>query len=113
MQSLFRSWGSAGTVALALTVAFAAPAAHAQVRKDSAVLGMVLEPTGLDPTIAAAAAIGEVVHYNVLEGLTKVNMDGTITPLLAESWTVDPDGKAYTFKPVSYTHLTLPTIYSV
>jgi peptide/nickel transport system substrate-binding protein len=98
MQSLFRSWGSAGTVALALTVAFAAPAAHAQVRKDSTVLGMVLEPTGLDPTIAAAAAIGEVVHYNVLEGLTKINMDGTITPLLAESWTVDPDGKAYTFK---------------
>jgi peptide/nickel transport system substrate-binding protein len=29
---------------------------------------MVLEPTGLDPTTAPAAAIGEVVHYNVLEG---------------------------------------------
>jgi len=72
--------------------------AEAQARKDSVVLGMVLEPTGLDPTIAPAAAIGEVVHYNVLEGLTKVNMDGTITPLLAESWSIDPDGKVYTFK---------------
>jgi peptide/nickel transport system substrate-binding protein len=40
------------------------------------VLGMVLEPPGLDPTIAPAAAIGEIVHYNVLEGLTKVNVDG-------------------------------------
>ena len=25
-------------------------------------------------------------------------MDGTVTPLLAESWTIDPDGKIYTFK---------------
>ena len=34
----------------------------------------------------------------MLEGLTKINMDGTIAPLLAESWTIDPDGKVYTFK---------------
>jgi peptide/nickel transport system substrate-binding protein len=34
----------------------------------------------------------------VLEGLTKINMDGKITPLLAESWSTDPDGKVYTFK---------------
>jgi peptide/nickel transport system substrate-binding protein len=59
---------------------------------------MVLEPPGMDPTIAPAAAIGEIVHYNVLEGLTKVNVDGSVTPLLAESWTMDPDGKSYTFK---------------
>ena len=86
--------------ALALALAgLASPAAHAQATKDSAVLGMILEPSpGLDPTMAAAAAIGEVVHYNVLEGLTRINMDGSITPLLAESWVVDPDGKSYTFK---------------
>ena len=84
---------------LASAAALAAPAAHAQAAKDSAVLGMVLEPApGLDPTMASAAAIGEVVHYNVLEGLTKINMDGSIAPLLAESWSVDPDGKSYTFK---------------
>jgi len=82
-----------------VTFALAAAApASAQSRKDSVVLGMVLEPApGLDPTTASAAAIGEVVHYNVLEGLTKINMDGTITPLLAESWSIDPDGKVYTF----------------
>jgi peptide/nickel transport system substrate-binding protein len=67
--------------------------------KTSVVIGMVLEPTpGLDPTMAPAAAIGEVVHYNVLEGLTKINADGSVTPLLAESWRMDPDGKSYTFK---------------
>jgi peptide/nickel transport system substrate-binding protein len=73
--------------------------AHAQTRKDSAVLGMVLEPApGLDPTSASAAAIGEIVHYNLLEGLTRINMDGSVVPLLAESWSLDPDGKRYTFR---------------
>ncbi len=88
-------------VAFATAAALASPAtpAQAQARKDTAVLGMVLEPApGLDPTMAAAAAIGEIVHYNVLEGLTKINMDGSIAPLLAESWSIDPDGKSYTFK---------------
>jgi peptide/nickel transport system substrate-binding protein len=72
--------------------------AQAQSRKDAVVLAMVLEPPGLDPTTAPAAAIGEIVHYNVLEGLTKINQDGSVTPLLAESWAMDPDGRSYTFK---------------
>ena len=72
--------------------------ALAQRPKDAVVLGMVLEPTSLDPTTAPAAAIGEVVHYNVLEGLTKINASGSVTALLAEDWTSDPDGKSYTFR---------------
>jgi peptide/nickel transport system substrate-binding protein len=92
--------GVAQALAAALLVAAVlAPAAQAQARKDSVVLGMILEPApGLDPTVAPAAAIGEVVHYNVLEGLTKINMDGSIAPLLAETWSIDPDGKSYTFR---------------
>jgi peptide/nickel transport system substrate-binding protein len=82
----------------ALLLAALALGASAQNRKDSAVLAMVLEPPGLDPTTAPAAAIGEIVHYNILEGLTKINVDGRVTPLLAESWSMDPDGKTYTFK---------------
>jgi peptide/nickel transport system substrate-binding protein len=81
--------------ALAVT---AAGAAHAQTNKNQVTVAMVLEPPGMDPTMAPAAAIGEIVHYNVLEGLTKINVDGSVTPLLAESWTMDPDGKSYTFK---------------
>ena len=89
--------------ALALTAAVAllafSGAAAAQAKKTSIVLGMTLEPApGLDPTMMPAAAIGEIVHYNILEGLTKINLDGRITPLLAESWSIDPDGKLYTFK---------------
>ena len=72
--------------------------ALAQSRKDSVVLGMVLEPSTLDPTTAAAAAIGEIVHYNILEGLTKITMTGAVLPLLAETWGHTPDGKSYTFR---------------
>ncbi|MDB5875225.1 MAG: transporter substrate-binding protein [Ramlibacter sp.] len=72
--------------------------ALAQGKKDSIVLGMALEPPGLDPTAGAAAAIAEIVQYNVLETLTKINSDGKITPLLAESWEISPDLKTYTFK---------------
>lgn len=66
--------------------------------KDSVTIGMVLEPPGLDPTAAPAAAIGEVVHENIFEGLTKINEDFSVTPLLAESWTFSPDLKTLTFK---------------
>jgi peptide/nickel transport system substrate-binding protein len=83
--------------AVSLVAAFAG-AAQAQANKTNVTIAMVLEPPGLDPTVAPAAAIGEIVHYNVLEGLTKINVDGKVTPLLAESWTMDPDGKSYTFK---------------
>ena len=83
---------------LAASLSLAPWQTQAQSRKDSVILGMILEPTSLDPTMAPAAAIGEVVHYNILEGLTKINVDGTISPLLAESWKMDADGKAYTFK---------------
>ncbi len=86
------------TAALAAVPLALPQAALAQGRKDSIVLGMALEPPGLDPTAGAAAAIAEIVHYNVLETLTKINFDGSVTPLLAESWEVSPDLRTYTFK---------------
>ena len=60
---------------------------------------MALEPSpGLDPTGGAASSIGEVTLYNIYETLTKINQDGSVTPLLAESWEVSPDLTTYTFK---------------
>ncbi len=92
------NWTNTLAVVVLAALCVAAPGTQAQGRKDSAILGMVLEPApGLDPTTAAAAAIGEIVHYNVLEGLTKIELDGSVTPLLAESWATDPDGRSYTF----------------
>ena len=70
----------------------------AQAAKPNLVVGMTLEPPGLDPTSGASSAIAEIVHYNVFETLTKIGADGRVTPLLALSWAVSPDLKTYTFK---------------
>jgi len=82
----------------ALLLAVVPLAGTAQAKKDTMVIGMTLEPPGLDPTAGAASAIAEVVLYNIFETLTKVNADGKVTPLLAESWEVSPDLKTVTFK---------------
>jgi len=84
--------------ALGMTAASLA-GGHAMAQgKTSLVMAMTLEPPGLDPTIAPAAAIGEVVHYNIFEGLTKIAENAEVQPLLADSWTVTPDMQTFTFK---------------
>ena len=70
----------------------------AQAKKDSVSLALTLEPPGLDPTAGAASSIAEITLYNIYETLTKINADGSVSPLLAESWEVSPDLKTYTFK---------------
>ena len=66
-------------------------AAISQPRKDSVTLAIALEPPGLDPTAGAASSIAEIVLYNLFETLTKINADGSVSPLLAESWEVSSD----------------------
>ncbi|MBL8340371.1 MAG: ABC transporter substrate-binding protein, partial [Rubrivivax sp.] len=98
MKILLRTLSLAAALAVA-TGALVAPHALAQARKDSLVLAMTLEPApGLDPTTGAASAIGEVTLYNVYETLTKINSDGRVSPLLAESFTPSDDLKSWTFK---------------
>ena len=55
------------------------------------------EPSSLDPTMDALAAVGGVTHYNILEGLTRIGENGSVSPLLAERWSVSPDGLRYSF----------------
>ena len=90
-RTLLAGTAAAATVTLPMV-------SHAQRKKDAIVLAMALEPPGLDPTAGAASAIAEIVQYNIFETLTKINSDGTVSPLLAESWEVSPDLKTYTFK---------------
>ncbi len=87
-------------VLAALLVAALLPpgAARAQPKKDTLTLAMTLEPPGLDPTAGASSAIAEIVLYNVFETLTKINSDGRVTPLLAQSWVPSADLKTWTFK---------------
>jgi len=82
--------------ACAITAAIALPA-HA-APKTTLNLGMAVEPTGLDPTIAAPVAIGQVTWQNVFEGLVSIGEDGKVQPQLAKSWEVSADGLTYTFK---------------
>ncbi|NLS01906.1 ABC transporter substrate-binding protein [Rhizobium sp. P32RR-XVIII] len=82
-------------IACATLTAVAVPA-HAA--KTSLNLGMSVEPTGLDPTIAAPVAIGQVTWQNVFEGLVSIDESGKVQPQLAKSWDISPDGLTYTFK---------------
>jgi len=81
---------SAGIMMLALTPAEAA--------KTTLNLGMSVEPAGLDPTIAAPVAIGQVTWQNIFEGLVSIDETGKVQPQLARSWEISPDGLTYTFK---------------
>ncbi len=60
-------------------------------------VGMRLEPPHLDPTASASASIDFIVYNNVFEGLTAIDRNGTVQPLLATDWTVSTDGTVYTF----------------
>ena len=53
-------------------------------------------PSNLDPQVASAAP-DVIACENLYGGLVRRNADGELVPDLAESWTVSPDGKTYTF----------------
>ncbi len=60
-------------------------------------IGMQQEPTSLDPTSDATAAINVMLTQNVYEGLTTVDQSGAVQPQLARSWEISEDGLTYRF----------------
>jgi len=56
-----------------------------------------IDPDTLDPAQTTTTTAANVLDY-VVETLTTMDPEGKTQPLLAESWTVSPDGKAITFK---------------
>ena len=92
-RSLLASSACAGLTALVPLHGLAQAA-----KKDTVTLALTLEPPMLDPTASAASSIAEITHYNIFETLTKINSDGSVSPLLAESWEVSSDLKTYTFR---------------
>jgi peptide/nickel transport system substrate-binding protein len=87
-RSALRGAMGAGFMAAAMA------SASAQVLEIGADLG----PTGLDPHLITAFPSFMVVNGNIYEGLTSIDKDLKVVPGLAQSWTVSPDGKTYTFK---------------
>ncbi|WP_027184332.1 ABC transporter substrate-binding protein [Desulfovibrio inopinatus] len=65
--------------------------------RDSIRVGIQLEPPSLDPTTTASSSTGEITYDNIYEGLTKIDRDGNVQPLLARSWDISSDGLTYTF----------------
>lgn len=65
--------------------------------KAKLVVGIIQEPTSLDPTAAATASISLLLLGNVYEGLVRLDPTGKVVPALAKSWEQSPDGKTYTF----------------
>ncbi len=54
------------------------------------------EPETLDPAIITGQPEGRIVNA-LFEGLTSYDRTGTAVPGVAESWTISPDGRVYTF----------------
>lgn len=82
---------------LASALLLAGLGAASAAPKTTLVVGMGIEPTGLDPTVAAPAAIREITWANLFEGLVRLDRTGQVVPQLAKSWQVAPDGLTYTF----------------
>lgn len=93
--AISRRWMRNAALALVLAVC---GTGGAQAAKTSLVVGMGIEPAGLDPTIAAPVAIGQVTWQNIFEGLVTIDRDGKVQPQLARSWEISPDGLTYRFR---------------
>ncbi len=61
-------------------------------------LGVDGSPVGLDPHLITAFNSFQIVNGTIYEGLTAIDANLRVGPGLAESWTVSPDGKTYTFR---------------
>ena len=72
------------------TTAAAAP-------KTTLSIGLALEPPVLDPTANPSESIRLITNGNVFQGLTAIDQDGHVQPLLAHDWTISPDGLRYDF----------------
>ncbi|MGC9018270.1 MAG: ABC transporter substrate-binding protein [Candidatus Bipolaricaulaceae bacterium] len=61
------------------------------------ILAVSTEPPSLDPTTNAAAVIRLLLQGNLYETLLTVDEEGRFQPVLARSWEISEDGRAYTF----------------
>ncbi|HEY0218087.1 MAG TPA: ABC transporter substrate-binding protein [Cellulomonas sp.] len=61
------------------------------------VIGSTNEPTGLVRNVGGSSGVSQTLTRNVFEGLTSVDVDGSVVPTLAESWDVSEDGLTWTF----------------
>jgi peptide/nickel transport system substrate-binding protein len=88
-----RSWRLA-VVALAALVGVTLPGVGSAATFRIAI---GIDPDTLDPAQMTTTTVANVVDY-VVETLTFLDQKGELKPMLAESWTLSPDGTQYTIK---------------
>ena len=86
----------AGLVAMGLLTA-AACTQQPTVTVKKFVIGASAEPASMDVTTSPSAAGPQVMLYNVYETLGRIDGDGKMRPMLAQSWDISADGRVYTF----------------
>ncbi len=79
-------------VGLAAVTLGVAPAGAATFR-----VAVGIDPDTMDPVQLTTTTVSNMIDY-VVENLTTIDESGKVLPMLAESWTVSPDGAQYTFK---------------
>ena len=98
MRSIWRA--AAIAILVAMTACSGGSSSQSTPRstsKSTIVVGVTQEPTTLDVTAQATAAIAEDLRDNLYEGLVRTDPTGKVVPQLAERWDLSPDGKTYTF----------------
>jgi glutathione transport system substrate-binding protein len=89
------AWVLPGVIAVLAGFTTSVRAAHAE--GNTLVIGQPTDTDSVDPHKATAVVAVERL-FNLYDTLVNVDFDlTTITPGLAESWHVSPDGKTYTF----------------
>lgn len=80
-----------------LLVAAACSPSGPPTESHTLTVGATLEPPSMDPFHDTSASIPQVLLYNVYETLLKVNSDGALMGLLAQTWEVSTDRLTYNF----------------
>lgn len=90
-------WHYGALVLVALALVLGGCSRQASVPADTIRFAVDQEPSTLDPAKSTTLAESDA-EMAIFEGLTRLDDNGKPQPAMAESWTVSPDGKTYTFK---------------
>ncbi|MDO6707964.1 peptide ABC transporter substrate-binding protein [Photobacterium sp. 1_MG-2023] len=86
------------TAVLSPAHAATVPEGVSLAQKQQLVRANGAEPGTIDPGFVGSGSPGDVIVNDLFEGLVIENLQGEVSAGQAESWTVSPDGKTYTFQ---------------
>ncbi|WP_165767108.1 peptide ABC transporter substrate-binding protein [Parendozoicomonas haliclonae] len=99
LKTVFGTLSILCSLQIATTVHAVEPAALEGVElsdQQSLVRGNGIEPSSLDPQMIETKSDGNIA-IDLFEGLVTQDLDGNVIPGAAESWSVSPDSKTFTF----------------